>query len=245
MWCILRTMEGMLLFWLWFPAGFMVLLTWAVHRWPPNSKNPAYGYRTLQSMASPEAWDYAQKRSISLLTHWTWWMVAWTPVVWWRWGVETGSLVTCMLMTLGVLLPLFYVERELKKGMPYASRGGVHGIAAMVSLVMLMSVFKPITHDGSEPERTVCGTLDDMSWNLGSEDVFLRLRNDPCHYYINRGLGMGVDTLRWHQALMGREVCLEVVDRPAGLNWFEAVGPVRGVIVANDTLYRTGHVRNP
>ena len=56
---------------------------------------------------------------------------------------------------------------------------------------------------------------------------------------------MGVNTLRWHQALMGREVCLEVVDRPAGLNWFGAVGPVRGVIVANDTLYRTGHVRNP
>ena len=129
--------------------------------------------------------------------------------------------------------------------MPYASRGGVHGIAAMVSLVMLMSVFKPITHDGSEPERTVCGTLDDMSWNVGSEDVFLRLRNDPCHYYINRGLGMGVDTLRWPQALMGREVCLEVVDRPAGLNWFGDVGPVRGVVVANDTLYRTGHVRNP
>ena len=153
--------------------------------------------------------------------------------------------MTCMLMTLGVLLPLFYVERELKKSMPYASRGGVHGIAAMVSLVMLMSVFKPITHDWSEPERTVCGTLDDMSWSVGSEDVFLRLRNDPCHYYINRGLGMDVDTLRWHQALMGREVCLEVVDRPAGLNWFEAVGPVRGVIVANDTLYRTGHVRNP
>ena len=91
----------------------------------------------------------------------------------------------------------------------------------------------------------MCGTLEHLSWSVRSEDVFLRLRNDPCHYYINRGLGMGIDTVRWPQALMGREICLEVVDRPAGLNWFGSVGPVRGVIADQDTLYRTGVVRNP
>ena len=55
--------------------------------------------------------------------------------------------------------------------------------------------------------------------------------------------GRGVDTLRSPQGLMGREVSLEVVDRRA--NWFGSVGPVRGVIADQDTLYRTGVVRNP
>ena len=50
---------------------------------------------------------------------------------------------------------------------------------------------------------------------------------------------------RWSQLLTGREITLEVVDRPAGLNWFGRVGPVRGVLFQGDTLYRTGVVRNP
>ena len=140
---------------------------------------------------------------------------------------------------MGVLTPLFLVERELKAGPPFVRSGGVRGLAVGLSVAMLITVLKPITHDGSEPERTVCGTLEHLSWSVRSEDVFLRLRN------INRGLAMGIDTIRWPQALMGREVCLEVVDRPAGLNWFGSVGPVRGVIAGQDTLYRTGVVRNP
>ena len=238
-------MEQLLLFWLWFPAAFMVVLSWVFHRCPPTSTNLSYGYRTRRSMASTEAWEYAQSRSTEVMRHWTWWMVAWTPVVWWRWGVETGTLVACLLMTVGVLTPLFFVERELKAGPPFVRSGGVRGLAVGLSVAMLITVLKPITHDGSEPERTVCGTLEHLSWSVRSEDVFLRLRNDPCHYYINRGLGMGIDTVRWPQALMGREICLEVVDRPAGLNWFGSVGPVRGVIADQDTLYRTGVVRNP
>lgn len=78
-----------------------------------------------------------------------------------------------------------------------------------------------------------------------SADVFLRLDDDECHYYINRGLEMGIDTLKWSEMLTGCEITLDVVDRPAGLNWFGSVGPVRGVMFQDDTLYRTGTVRNP
>lgn len=235
----------MLVFLFFFPALFMVGLSLAMHLWPPNSFNKTYGYRTRRSMANQAAWDYAQPRSIELMRHWTWWMVAWTPLVGWRWGLEPGILILSGLMTVGVMLPLFYVERELKKGEPYAAESGVQGWGVMFTLFLALSVMVPITNDGSEPERVTSGTVQSVAWNVSSEDVFLRLRGDECHYYINRGLGMGIDTLAWQTALVGREVQLEVVDRPAGLNWFGRVGPVRGVVLGNDTLYRTGQVRNP
>ena len=58
-------------------------------------------------------------------------------------------------------------------------------------------------------------------------------------------LGLAMVLRTWQQTLVGREVTLHVVDRPAGLNWFRSVGPVRGVVLAGDTLYRTGTMRNP
>ena len=238
-------MDLMLVFLFLFPALFMVGLSYALHRWPPNSINRTYGYRTRRSMATQEAWDYAQPRSIQLMRHWTWWMVVWTPLVGWRWGLEPGILILSGLMTVGVILPLYYVERELKQGEPFEPLGGVRGWGMALTGFMILSVMKPITHDGSEPERFATGTLESLTWSTRSEDVFFRMRGDECHYYLNRGLGMGLDTTAWQRELVGREVTLQVVDRPAGLNWFGAVGPVRGVVVTGDTLYRTGNLRNP
>lgn len=56
---------------------------------------------------------------------------------------------------------------------------------------------------------------------------------------------MGMDSTSWENALSQEQVTIQVVDRPAGLNWFGSVGPVRGVIWGQDTLYRTGVVVNP
>ena len=109
----------------------------------------------------------------------------------------------------------------------------------------MASTMVPIQHDGSERERHETGTLLSLRWSTRSGDVFLRLQDDDTHYYINRGLEMGLDTTAWQQDVVGREITLHVVDRPAGLNWFGSVGPVRGVVLAGDTLYRTGTMRNP
>ena len=56
---------------------------------------------------------------------------------------------------------------------------------------------------------------------------------------------MGMDSTTWKNALIHQKITLQVVDRPAGLNWFGSVGPVRGVVWDQDTLYRTGVVVNP
>ena len=230
---------------LWFPAVFMLGLTTILRRFPPHSSNMTYGYRTRRSMASAEAWDHAQVRAFQLTRDWTIGIVLWTPLAHWIWGGESAILVMSGLLTLGVMLPLFFVERELKQGPPYTAQGGVYGTALACCFLLLLSIFRPITHDGSEPERRETGALSSVGWSTSSDDVFLRLEDDECHDYINRGLEMGIDTLRWSEMLTGREITLEVVDRPAGLNWFGSVGAVRGVMFQDDTLYRTGAVRNP
>ena len=226
------------------PAVFLVVLVAIMKRWPPNSVNRTYGYRTRRSMASQEAWDYAQPRSIELLHQWTIWMVVWTPLVMWRWGLDASVLITNGLMTVGVLLPLWYVERELKHP-PFRASGTLHRFGWGFTAFIFMSTFVPIQHDRDEREAEVRGKVIDLRWHERSRDVGIQLDEDETHYYINRGLDMGMDSLAWNRAVVGRTVTLQVVDRPAGLNWFGSVGPVRGVILEGDTLYRTGSVVNP
>ena len=105
-------------------------------------------------------------------------------------GVETGTLVTCLLMTVGVLTPLFFVERELKAGPPFVRSGGVRGLAVGLSVAMLITVLKPITHDGSEPERTVCGTLEHLSWSVQARCVFA-VAQRPLPLLHQSGIGHG------------------------------------------------------
>ena len=101
---------------LWLPAVFMVLLAGALHLWPPSTINGLYGYRTRRSMSSPEAWNHAQSRSNSLIIEWTGYMVFWTVILSWTGRGEEAILTASGLMTLGVLLPLIFIEKELKQG---------------------------------------------------------------------------------------------------------------------------------
>ena len=238
-------MDPAMIVFLWLPLVIMGLIVLMLNQWPPHAANMLYGYRTRRSMASVEAWNHAQDRCFALMKDWTWWMTLWTPLIWWRWGEDPGVLIMHGLLTVGVCLPLFFVERELKAGSPYKPSGGVHFLASMFTLVVFLTVLRPITHDGSEPERDVVGTVETMHWDVRSRDVRIRLKNDPCGYYINRGLDMGMDSTTWKNALIHQKITLQVVDRPAGLNWFGSVGPVRGVVWDQDTLYRTGVVVNP
>lgn len=227
-----------------FPAAFMVALIAALTKWPPNSVNRTYGYRTRRSMASQEAWDYAQPRSTALIRQWTIWMMVWTPLVIWRWGLDASVLITNGLMTVGVLVPLWYVERELKHP-PFHASGSLHRFGWGMTAFIFMSTFVPIQHDRDEREAEIKGKVVDFRWHYDSRDVGIQLDGDDTNYYINRGLDMGMDSLAWNVSVVGRMVTLQVVDRPAGLNWFGSVGPVRGVILDGDTLYRTGRVVNP
>ena len=125
---------------LWLPAVFMVLLAGALHLWPPSTINGLYGYRTRRSMSSPEAWNHAQSRSNSLIIEWTGYMVLWTVILSWTGRGEEAVLTASGLMTLGVLLPLIFIEQELKQGPPYPSTRSTHSIAIACTILLLSFV---------------------------------------------------------------------------------------------------------
>ena len=127
---------------LWLPAVFMVLLAGALHVWPPSNINGLYGYRTRRSMSSPEAWNHAQSRSNSLIIQWTGYMVLWAAILSWIGRGEEAVLTASGLMTLGVLLPLIFIEQELKQGPPYSSMRSTHPIAIVCTTLLLISALK-------------------------------------------------------------------------------------------------------
>lgn len=96
--------------------GLILGLVTVLYQWrPPQSPNSFYGYRTLRSMASQQAWDFANKRSI-----------------FWLWVTTIALLITGVIFTyfvrpkvaqtvlyVGTCLLLLgivaIIERELKK----------------------------------------------------------------------------------------------------------------------------------
>ena len=125
-----------------FPTVFLVVLVAIMKRWPPNSVNRTYGYRTRRSMASQESWEYAQPRSIELLRQWAVWMVVWTPLVIWRWGLDASVLIMNGLMTIGVILPLWYIERELNQP-PFRASGTFYRFGwCITAFIMCAPIFR-------------------------------------------------------------------------------------------------------
>ena len=90
-------------------------------KYPPKKINPIYGYRTLRSMQSPEAWRYAQRISsrkmvvcglVGLLIFIASWMLECSE------GVH-GILMLASL-TLSLIYVIYTVERNLKRKFPSA-----------------------------------------------------------------------------------------------------------------------------
>ena len=105
-------MDWMLLMSALFPAGFMVGLVVATHLaaqlcQPRTVTGPARAWR-LKRLGTTLSRGHRADASMDG------WMVVWTPLVLWRWRLEDATLILCGLMTVGVLMPLWYVERELK-----------------------------------------------------------------------------------------------------------------------------------
>ena len=99
------------------PGGILWVIQAAVRRWPPGDQpNALYGYRTKRSMASPEAWAYANRRSMDLYAFYSWpLMAAAVPFTLYT-SFDTAQLVLYSAMTLACVWPLVVIERALKRG---------------------------------------------------------------------------------------------------------------------------------
>ena len=114
--------------------------------------------------------------------------------------MEDATLILCGLMTVGVLMPLWYVERELKSA-PFQPSGHLNGYGWAFTLFVFCSVMAPIQHGRSEPEKQVEGEVVALRWHTSSRDVGFSLAGDDTHYYINRGLDMGMDSAAWNERM--------------------------------------------
>lgn len=99
------------------PGALLWVIQAVVRRFPPGDEPSAvYGYRTRRSISSPEAWRYANRRSIDLYAAYSWpLMAAAVPFTLFA-GLDTGQRVLYTLMTVACVWPLVVIERALKRG---------------------------------------------------------------------------------------------------------------------------------
>ncbi len=99
------------------PGALLWIIQAAVRRNMPKKPNGVYGYRTRRSMASQEAWDYANRRSIDLMAMFSWpSMAAALPCTLYL-DLDSAQLILYAAMTVFCVLPLAVVERELARGL--------------------------------------------------------------------------------------------------------------------------------
>lgn len=99
------------------PGAMLWLIQAAVRRWPPGPEpNAVYGYRTKRSMASPEAWAYANRRSIDLYALYSWPLMAAAVPCTLYVPVDTAQMALYGVFTLACIWPLVVIERALKRG---------------------------------------------------------------------------------------------------------------------------------
>jgi uncharacterized membrane protein len=98
-----------------------VLAGLVMAKYPPKKINPIYGYRTLRSMQSQEAWKYAQRISsrrmilsglAGLLVFIAAWMLEFSE------GVHGTLMLATLIISLAYVF--YTVERNLKKKFPDA-----------------------------------------------------------------------------------------------------------------------------
>lgn len=98
------------------PGAILWVIQAVVRRNMPKNPNGTYGYRTPRSMASQEAWDYANLRSIDLMAWFSWpTMAAAVPCTLYL-DVSDAQGLLYGAMTVGCLWPLAVVEWELSRG---------------------------------------------------------------------------------------------------------------------------------
>ena len=90
-------------------------------KFPPKKINPLYGYRTLASMRSEEAWKFAQKLSARRFILLAACSAIITVVIWWSELQEPWVPLVMLASLIGGFIYLFRsVEKKLARRFPQA-----------------------------------------------------------------------------------------------------------------------------
>jgi uncharacterized membrane protein len=114
-WLMSMILPQLILAAVWLLAGLVML------KYPPKKINPLYGYRTMASMRSIEAWHYAQRLASRkfILTALLLFAVAIA-----EWIIEVSAPWHALTLIASLILALMYivssVEKQLTKRFPQA-----------------------------------------------------------------------------------------------------------------------------
>ena len=99
------------------PGALLWVIQAVVRRFPPGDEPSAvYGYRTRKSMSSPEAWRYANRRSMRMYALYSLpLMAAAVPFTLYA-PLDTAQLALYSGMTVACVWPLVVIERALARG---------------------------------------------------------------------------------------------------------------------------------
>jgi uncharacterized membrane protein len=97
------------------PAAVIGIVVFFYRRRPPKEPNALYGYRTPRSMASKEAWDYANKRSIFWLQIITLVLVVLGVLGSFTFSQEVTQPALYILMCVLLVAVIPIIENELRK----------------------------------------------------------------------------------------------------------------------------------
>lgn len=94
----------------------VIIIMLLTQKFPPKKINSLYGYRSRRSMASKEAWDFAQPYStqemIKYMVIYT--MTALLPLIITDMDEYVGVVLALVFMIAFMMIPIVKTERELK-----------------------------------------------------------------------------------------------------------------------------------
>jgi len=102
---------------LWWALGycvFMLILAYAVRRFPPKKINHIYGYRTTRSMKNQKVWDASNAHSSGLMVRFCLYSF-FLPLIFYFLLPGWNFLLTVIGNSLLIILIYFYTEKYLQE----------------------------------------------------------------------------------------------------------------------------------
>ena len=121
-----------------------------------------------------------------------------------------------------------------------ASPAGIGGLAAVAALSFL--ALAPVPNADQNDAALLRGRVEAVTSSCCG-DVQIRLQNDACTYYINRGLEQGLDLDRIQNQLVGKQVEIHLIERSwSPLDPLDRMAPVSQVTTEGQVVYQaTAH----
>ena len=109
-------------------------------------------------------------------------------------------------------------------------------IFAFLFIVFIALCLRPIHNPTPEQCYLVQGELVEIIPHESSKDIGIRIKNDECHYYINRGLERG-GLLAALEDLPGKEIQIYPVQHWTPLDPFGSIRHIAHIEVDDEVIY--------